>query len=317
METNYPILGLHHVTAIAGDPQANFDFYAKVLGLRLVKKTVNFDDPYTYHLYYGDGVGSPGTILTFFPWANSFPGRRGTGQTTATAFAVPLGSLDFWAQRLRSYDFGSLGPVERLGERYLLLQDPDGMVIELVETGHAEAARIWASGPVPADFAIRGFHNVTLTENSILGTASVLEQKLGFRRIGEAEGRTRFAVDAGAAAQLVDVVADAAAGRAAMGTGTVHHIAFRIGSYSGQSDLRERLADGGMSVSEILDRNYFRSIYFREPGGVLFEVATDAPGFSVDEPAQSLGERLQLPPWLEPRRQEIEGRLPRLETSLS
>lgn len=317
METNHPILGLHHVTAIAGDAQANFDFYAKVLGLRLVKKTVNFDDPYTYHLYYGDGVGTPGTIVTFFPWPNSFAGRRGAGQTTATAFAVPPGSLDFWAQRLRSNDMGSLGPVERFGERYLHLQDPDGMVLELVETEQAEAARIWASGPVPADFAIRGFHNVTLTENSILGTASMLEQKLGFRRIGEADGRTRFAIGTGTASQLVDVFADAGARRAAMGTGTVHHIAFRIGSDAGQSDLRGRLTGGGIPVSDILDRNYFRSIYFREPGGVLFEVATDPPGFSVDEPVESLGERLQLPPWLEPRRQEIEGRLPRLETSLS
>lgn len=307
------VLGLHHVTAIAGDPQKNYDFYAGALGLRLVKLTVNYDDPYTYHLYYGDGVGTPGTIMTFFPWPKSFHGRRGTGQTTATAFAVPKGSLEFWKERFESQRIGVTGPFDRFGERAIQVLDPDGMLIELVESESADAARVWKDGQVPLESAIRGFHSVTLTEQSLPLTERVLVDDLAFRKADVADNRTRFLVAEGEASQIVDVLVEPDSHRGSTAAGSVHHVAYRLANDEDQARMRSALVGKGSGVSPVMDRTYFHSIYFREPGGVLFEIATDAPGFAVDEPADELGSKLVLPKWLEPDRAHLEQRLPKLD----
>jgi glyoxalase family protein len=309
-----PIPGLHHVTAIASDPQANADFYVSVLGLRLVKRTVNFDDPTTYHLYYGDAVGHPGTILTFFPWPGAPRGRRGTGQTTATAFAVPAGALEWWMDRLadRGAEFG---PVEeRFGERVLPVQDPDDLAVELVEQPAGGTARRdwWKDGPVPAPYAIRGFHGVTLTEEGYERTAALLADVMGFKRLGEEQNRFRYATGHDVPGATVDVVCAPGRPGGRVAVGTVHHIAFRCTSDEDQRAWRSRVAAAGMNVTPVLDRQYFRSVYFREPGGVLFEIATDPPGFTLDETPAALGTGLKLPPWLEGSREYIEDRLPPL-----
>jgi len=300
-----PIAGLHHVTAIAGPPQHNVDFYAGVLGLRLVKRTVNFDDPGTYHLYFGDEVGRPGTAMTFFPWANAVRGRAGAGMTRATAFAVPPGSLDFWMGRLadRALDFGA--PVERFGERVLPLADPDGLALELVEREVPLPG--WAGGPVPAAHALRGFDGVTLAVADPAPTATLLRDVLGYEPVGEEDGRQRLRTPAGDYAAVVDLVASQDLPRP--GAGTVHHVAFRARDEAEQAAWQEAVRGAGLHVTEVRDRQYFRSIYFREPGGILFEIATDAPGFTLDEPVEALGEGLRLPPWLEGRRETIEARL--------
>ncbi len=307
-----PIPGLHHVTAIAGDPQANVDFYVSVLGLRLVKRTVNFDDPTTYHLYYGDALGNPGTIVTFFPWPGAVRGRRGTGQTTATAFAIPGGSLDWWMERLaeRGAEFGAVE--ERFGERVLPVEDPDGLAVELIEQPDAGERGFWDGGPVPKEHAIRGFHSVTLTEEGYERTAELVAEVMGFESVGHQGSRFRYASGQDTAGATVDVVCapDRPAGRVAVGT--VHHIAFRCASDDDQVVWRSRVAAAGMNVTPVLDRQYFHSIYFREPGGVLFEIATDPPGFAIDETPETLGSELRLPPWLEGHRGHIEDRLPRL-----
>ncbi len=307
-----PIPGLHHVTAIAGDPQANVDFYVSVLGFRLVKRTVNFDDPTTYHLYYGDDVGHPGTILTFFPWPGAPRGRRGTGQTTATGLAVPQGSLDWWMERLAGRGV-ELGPVEeRFGERVLPVQDPDGLAIELVEAAGVHKWTFWRDGPVPGPHAIRGFHSVTLTEEGYERTAALLSEAMGFKRSGEEQNRFRYASGHDAPGATVDVVCAPGLQAGRVAAGTVHHIAFRCATDEDQTAWRNRVAVAGMNVTPVLDRQYFRSIYFREPGGVLFEIATDPPGFTLDEMPDALGTALKLPPWLEGRREYIEDRLPPL-----
>lgn len=306
------IPGLHHVTAIAGDPQANADFYVSLLGLRLVKRTVNFDDPGTYHLYYGDDAGTPGTILTFFPWPGAPRGTRGTGQTTAVAFAVPAGGLDGWMERLaaRAVEFEPV--IERFGEKVLAARDPDGLVIELVERADVADRRWWKGGPVPEPHAIRGFHGVTVTEEGVERTAALLSGTMGYRRLEEAEGRFRYGTGLAAPGAIVDVVCAPDLRRGRVAVGTVHHVAFRCASDADQLEWRTRLAAAGMDVTPVVDREYFRSIYFREPGGVLFELATDPPGFTVDEAPEALGASLKLPPWLEPVRDRIEQRLPRL-----
>lgn len=307
-----PIPGLHHVTAIAGEPQANADFYVSVLGLRLVKRTVNFDDPTTYHLYYGDELGRPGTILTFFPWPGAPRGRRGTGQTTATAFAVPRGSLDWWMERLagRAVEFGSVE--ERFGERALRVEDPDGLAIELVEQAGAAKRPFWKDGPVQPHQAIRGFHSVTLTEEGYERTVALLSDVMGYKRSGEEQNRFRYTSGQDAPGAVVDVVCAPGLQAGRVAVGTVHHIAFRCESDEDQKNWRGRVAAAGMNVTPILDRQYFRSIYFREPGGVLFEIATDPPGFTADEKPEALGTSLKLPSWLEASRAYIEERLPRL-----
>ena len=303
--------GLHHVTAICGDPQANVDFYASVLGMRLVKRTVNFDDPTTYHLYYGDDLGRPGTILTFFPWPGAPRGTRGTGQTTAVGFAVPPGSLDWWMDRLAKHATFQ-APEERLGERVLPLLDPDGLAIELIERADAAHRPWWEGGPVPAAYAIRGFHGVTLTLEGHERTAALLVDVMGLEPTGQQQTRFRYAAAGQAAGTVVDLVSAPGLRRGRVAAGTVHHIAFRCASDEEQAGWRGRLAAAGMSVTPVLDRQYFRSVYFPEPGGVLFEIATDPPGFTRDETPEALGTALELPPWLEPHRTRIEDRLPRL-----
>jgi glyoxalase family protein len=306
--------GIHHVTAIATDPQTNYDFYAGVLGLRFVKKTVNFDDPGTYHFYFGDAAGRPGTIMTFFPWPLSRPGRRGTGQVTVTSFSVPADSLGFWTQHLEARDVQAklVGP--RLGEEVLSFRDPDGLELELVAHDEVPGAPPSTGGPVPPDAAIRGFHGVTLMLEGYQATASLLTGAMGFQLAGEEGNRYRFAAGGSGPGQVVDLLCapDSAPGIGA--AGTVHHVAFRAGSTADQLSWREELVDGGMNVTPVLDRNYFRSIYFREPGGVLFEIATDPPGFTADESLEELGTSLKLPSRLEPHRARIELALPELKT---
>ena len=306
---------LHHVTAFAANPARNLDFYARVLGLRLVKRTVNFDDPGTWHLYYGDQEGTPGSILTFFPIPGMPRGRRGTGQATETAFSVPPASLPFWRDHLtrQGVAFTEAGP--RFGAEVIALEDPDGMALELV--GDAAAAGIpgTARGAIPAEHAVRGFFGVTLRVRDAARTAAVLAGQLGYAEGVERDGRTRFAARRadGALATVIDLVEQPDGTRAEEGAGSVHHIAFRAPDTAFMEALRGRLARAGHRVTPILDRQYFRSIYFREPNGVLFEVASDPPGFAVDEPAETMGGRLMLPEWLESQRGLIERALPPLE----
>lgn len=310
---NREILGIHHVTAIAGDPQTNLDFYAGVMGLRLVKLTVNFDDPGTYHLYYGDGSGRPGTILTFFPWPDSPKGRRGAGQVTETSFAIPAGSVQYWVDRLKSYDIALEGPFERFGEQVISFSDPDGLRIELVATTRANDDRAYAAGPIPIEHAIRGFHSATLSEADTRPTAALLLDTMGFQLVGEEGNRARYAIGSGDAAAMVDIVRwkDAAPGTIA--AGSVHHIAWRTASDAQQQAWLNELHRLHHPVSPVMDRKYFHSIYFREPGHILFEIATDPPGFTVDEKLEELGSHLVLPPWLETSRSKLEGILPPLQ----
>ncbi|MBP2367457.1 ring-cleaving dioxygenase [Pseudonocardia parietis] len=304
--------GLHHVTAIAADPQENVDFYTRVLGLRLVKQTVNFDDPGTYHLYYGDSAGSPSSILTFFPWRGIPAGRNGTGLTTATAFGVPPESIGWWQTRLGALGVDADAPVDRDGTEVLTLRDPHGLVLDLVASpGDQRSGWDGVSG-IPAEHAVRGLHSVTLSESLTEPTQRMLTELLGMALSGESGDRSRFAMAGGEAGALVDVAGSTAA-RGLQAGGTVHHVAFRAPDRATQGSWRRRLVAAGLEVTEILDRQYFTSIYFREPGGVLFEIATDAPGFTVDEPLLTLGKALKLPPWLEPSRSQIEHALPTLK----
>ena len=309
--------GLHHVTGIAGDPQGNVDFYAGVLGLRLVKRTVNFDDPGTYHLYYGDEGGRPGTILTFFPWVAppmvTLPhGRRGTGQVDVTSLSVPPDALGFWMDRFAARDVDFDPAEERLGAEVLAFRAPDGLALELVAAPGADALPGWSGGPVPGEHSVRGVHGVTLCLEGFERTARLLEETLGFRRDGEEGGRFRFIAGTGECASAVDLLCQPHAARASTAVGSVHHIAFRVADATAQAAWRRTLVEAGLDVSPMMDRQYFQSIYFREPGGVLFEIATDLPGFTVDEAPVELGSGLRLPPWLEGRRDAIASRLPEL-----
>ena len=306
------ILGIHHVTAIAGDPQRNIDFYTGLLGLRLVKLTVNFDDPATYHLYYGDRVGHPGTILTFFPWPGAPLGRLGTGQLTVTSFSIREASIDFWSERLKSHGVAFQGPSRRFGEQVLSFSDPDGLRLELVAHADVREGDAWTHGPVPQAHAIRGFFGVTLSEEAFGPTASLLTGTLGFRQVKEQDDRFRFEVGSGGSGSFVDVLSLPGAPHGAVSVGTVHHVAWRTPDDEQQKSWRAKLAQKGLNVTPVIDRKYFHSIYFHEPGGVLFEIATDPPGFTVDEPAEQLGTRLNLPPWLEPLRDEIQQALPKV-----
>jgi glyoxalase family protein len=279
-----------------------------------VKKTVNFDDPGTYHLYYGDGVGTPGTILTFFPWPGARRGRDGAGQTTATAFAVPAGALAYWEDRLREHGVRVAGRIQRFGQEVLPLDDPDGLHLELVETDSAPAVTHWAEGPVPAPYALRGFHGVTLDEVRLGPTDALLTAVLGFANIGPEGDRVRYQAASPGPGAFVDVVASGDPPSGLVAVGTVHHLAWRTPTDASQVAWQTALIDQGLGVSPVLDRQYFHSIYFREPGGVLFEIATDPPGFATDESPARLGQWLKLPPWLEPARAEIEAVLPPLRS---
>ncbi len=306
------ITGIHHVTAIASDPQRNLDFYTEALGLRLVKLTVNFDDPGTYHFYFGNNEGSPGSILTFFPWPGIRRGSVGNGQVSATAFAVPAESLDFWRTRLR--DSGT--PVEEAGERFgepvLRCADPDGMPFELIGSADASPERAWPGGSVPLEHAIGGFHSATLSEEGYEKTSSLLRNTMGLRLVGHETNRFRYVAGMGGSGTIVDVLCAPDRRHGSLGAGTVHHIAWRTPDDRQQKEWRSGLVAAGYNVSPIMDRSYFHSIYFREPGGVLFEIATDPPGFATDEPIEMLGQRLMLPPWVESERPLVEKALPRL-----
>jgi len=302
--------GIHHVTAISGAPQRNVDFYAGTLGLRLVKKTVNFDDPETYHLYYGDGAGNPGTVMTFFPWAHAPGGRIGAGQLVVTSYSIPAASLGYWTERLVERGVRFERPRDRFGDTVLSFEDPDRLRIELVTAEDVRPGR--ADGPVREEHSIRGFHHVALAVEATDRTAGLMTDTLGFRLVDEAEGRIRLASGEGGPGDRVDVVNAAGFPGGSMGVGTVHHVAFRVPDEETQLALREAVAALGYNVTPVLDRNYFRSIYFRETGGVLFEIATDPPGFAVDEDPEHLGEDLKLPPWLETRRDRLEEVLPPL-----
>ena len=304
--------GLHHVTAIAGAPQENVNFYAGILGLRLVKRTVNFDDPKSYHLYYGDAAGNPGTIMTFFSWPRAPRGRIGTGQVSVTSFSVPEESLGYWTERLVEHGVRFAKPERRFEETVLAFEDHDGLAVEIVARPGVEDGEAWGESPVPARHAIRGIPGVTLSEQSGEVTENILTRLLGFEKVGEEDGRTRY-LSAGSEGSFADVLAlpEGAPGETAVGT--THHVAWRAPDDDTEAAWREEIEARGLYVTPILDRNYFHSIYFREPGGVLFEIATDQPGFAVDEDSDHLGESLKLPPWLERRREEIEQALPPIQ----
>jgi glyoxalase family protein len=301
--------GLHHVTSITSDPRTNVAFYTDVLGLRLVKRTVNFDDKFTYHLYYGDEVGTPGTALTFFPVRDGTPGRVGRGQPSATAFVVPPESVDYWLDRLDSKGVDRGDPVERFDETVVPFTDHDGQPLELV-TGTSDVEP-WSEGPVPAEHGVRGFHGVTLDSLDAERTGTVLET-LGYERAAEAGDRTRYRAASDRAA-VVDVLDRPDAERGREGVGTVHHVAVRAPDEETQLAWRDALTEAGLDVTPQKDRRYFRSVYTREPGGILVEIATDEPGFTLDESVAELGSSLKLPPWLETDRETIEERLPVLD----
>jgi glyoxalase family protein len=304
--------GIHHVTAIASDPQANVDFYTKVLGLRLVKQTVNFDAPHVWHLYYGDEHGSPASILTFFPWPGVAPGREGAGLTTATAFSVPPESIGFWHQRALQLGVSVEGPKTVLDSEVLTIFDNDGMRLELVASEGDKRSGWDGVSDIPQQHAVRGLHTVTLSERLLDPTAGMLTDLLGMKLAGESSGAASFDMGhggAGATVQVVGGVMD----RGLQAGGTVHHVAYRAPDLSTMELWQQELLSRGVSVTQIMDRQYFKSIYFREPGGVLFEIATDDPGFDIDEPLLELGRKLKLPPWLEPSREQIAMSLPKIE----
>ena len=312
------IRGIHHVTAIASDPQRNLDFYAGVLGLRFVKRTVNFDDPQTYHFYYGDDVGSPGSILTFFPWPGARRGRQGTGQVTVTSFAVLPSALGFWIERLLRHGVKYEGPVRRASsgsesEQVISFKDHDGLMLEIVAHAGAEARSAWGDAPgISRDNAIHGFHGVTLWVDEGGPTETVLVDTLGFRPLHEERGTHRFESGDGGPGTFVDVRSIGGFVQGAGGAGTVHHVAWSVADDETQLTVRERVVDAGLHPTPVIDRNYFHSVYFREPGGVLYELATNPPGFAIDEPVERLGELLMLPAQFEPHRAEIEAVLPRI-----
>ena len=304
--------GIHHVTAIASDPQANVDFYTKVLGLRLVKQTVNFDAPHVWHLYYGDEQGSPSSILTFFPWPGVMQGKEGAGLTTATAFSVPPESIGFWHERVKTLGLTTEAPVVRGDSEVLTLFDNDGMRLELVASPGDSRSGWDGVSDIPQEHAVRGLHEVTLSERNLDPTASMLTSFLGMGLSSETAGAASFSMGeggAGASVQVVGGIQD----RGLQAGGTVHHVAFRAPNLQTMESWRQELVSRGVNVTEVMDRQYFKSIYFREPGGVLFEIATDEPGFDIDEPLLELGRKLKLPPWLEPSREQIQNSLPRIE----
>jgi glyoxalase family protein len=306
------ILGLHHITAIAGSAKTNYDFYTRVLGLRLIKKTVNFDDPKTYHLYYGDEAGSPGTILTFFPWEGIAAGRRGARQATEIGYSVPEGSLDFWQARLEQNNVIYNKPAEKFGEQYLTFLDPDGLKFELTVAKNKDNRKPFVTDEIGAAHGILGFHQVTITSNKIEKTAEVLTDIFGYRLLEKQVNRSRFITDTVQEAALVDLVEAPGEMAGHVAGGSVHHVAFRVKDEQTLMYYRDLITAKGLNITEKIDRNYFYSLYFREPGGVLFELATDNPGFSVDEPLNELGTHLKLPAQYESSRAEIESILPQL-----
>lgn len=305
------ILGLHHITAIANQAQRNLDFYTGVLGVRLVKKTVNFDDPGTYHFYFGNASGEAGTILTFFPWEGIGKGRNGAGMATHIGYSVPPGALDFWKQRLSAYNVSYHEGIV-FGERMIAFQDPDGLQLQLIEPQESDNRKVWTTADVTEEVALKGFHQVTLTLSKKEATVKVLTEILGYTLQQQAGNRYRYAVDTVTNARFIDIIEDPAAPRGNNAAGTNHHIAFRVKNDDILMDIREKVLSAGLNITPKIDRDYFYSLYFREPGGVLFEIATDNPGFTVDEPLEELGKNLKLPSQYEGSRTEIEAVLPKL-----
>lgn len=313
---NQLITGLHHVTAMASDAQKNVDFYAGILGLRMVKKTINFDAPDVYHLYYGNEDGSPGTIMTFFPFPAISKGRKGKGQLTVTSFSIPENSLNYWMQRLDKFKITFEAPQERFEkESFIYFEDGDGLGIELV-ANNTDERKGFTYGQIPDEHAVKGFYSVTLAEEGYERTAGLLTEQMDHKLVEEKGNRFRFSAS-GKPGDLVDVICSPDSLRGLGGGGTVHHVAFATPTDESQITFREKVNSKGIvNTTPVLDRQYFHSIYFREPGGVLFEVATNPPGFAIDEPKERLGELLKLPPWEEPNRNEIEKLLPTIKVDI-
>jgi glyoxalase family protein len=305
------LLGVHHITAIATDPQRNLDFYRHVLGLRFVKRTVNFDDPSAYHFYFGDRTGQPGTAITFFPWPGARRGTRGSGQVIATSFAIPTTSLDYWKSRFKEHHVLCEAVAARFGDSVLRLADPDGLLLELITSAHLDNVDLEYESEVSREFAIHGFHVPTLEVKHAKKTERLLEM-LGFALVGEENSRRRFSVNERSTSGSVDLVERPDGQFGVNSAGTVHHIAFRCANEEEQLHWRGQLVDLGLHVTPVIDRQYFHSIYFREPNGILFEIATDGPGFTADEPVEHLGEGLKLPPQYEPNREAVERSLPKI-----
>ena len=303
---------IHHVTAIAREPQRNLDFYAGTLGMRLVKLTVNYDDPGTYHFYYGDEQGRPGSLLTFFPWTGGRPGRQGTGQINGVALAIPPASLGYWVERLLARGVRYEGPVRRFGEQVLAFADPDGLLMELIATPRVAGLEGWRDGPVPEQHAVRGVHGVTIWEDGDAGSAGFLADTMRFRLVGEEENRLRLESGSDGLGTVVELRRAPGFWRGTDGAGTVHHVAFRAADDAAQAARHEEIRRTGAAVTDVRDRTYFRSIYFREPGGVLYEIATDGPGFTVDESLAELGTSLKVPARFEAMRERLEVALPPL-----
>jgi len=306
------LLGIHHITAIAVDPQRNLDFYTQVLGLRLVKRTVNFDDPGTYHLYFGDRIGKPGTIITFFPWPGARRGTRGIGQVVATSFAIPALSTGYWNERLKKEGVVAQENVRRFGEEVVRFVDPDGLLLELIGSAHLDDVDLNFASDVPDEFAIHGFQAPTLEVKKAESTEQLL-LKFGFDLIAEEGGRRRFALNERSTSAGVDIIKRSNGQFGNNAAGTVHHIAFRAANKEEQLQWQKQLVDLGLHVTPVIDRQYFHSIYFREPNGILFEIATAGPVFTIDEPVKQLGGSLKLPKQFEPERKTIEQVLPPIE----
>lgn len=301
------ITGIHHITAIAGDAQKNIDFYTGILGLRLVKKTINFDAPDVYHFYFGDELGRPGTVFTTFPFQGARRGTKGTGELTYTAFSIGKDSLDFWIERLKRYKVAVSDVLTRFGEKLIRFEDHDGMGIELIANDEDNRPG-WTYGQIPGEHAIKGFYGATLNLRAKELTEQLLTRHMDYKFIGQEGDRYRYGTE-GKPGDIVDIVLDKTGNRGMQSAGTVHHIAFRTANTQSQLAIQEILMQNGYHVTEVKDRNYFKSIYFREPGGVLFEIATDEPGFAIDEEEAHLGELLKLPEWAEPSRKRIEAGL--------
>ena len=308
------ILGIHHITAIAGDAQRNYDFYTKTLGLRFVKKTVNFDDPETYHFYFGDEMGTPGTILTFFPWTRVKQGKPGAGMVTEIGYSVPEGSLTFWKQRFEERGVRHDEISERFGEKQLPFQDPDGLWLNLIEAKNKDTRKGWVTSDVGGSSAIKGFHTAVITLNDIKETSPILTEVFGYRRTEQDRNIYRYQTDTVENAALIDLLEEPDAPGGINAGGTNHHIAFRVKDEATLMAYRQKIVDRGLYITEKINRDYFFSLYFREPGGVLFEIATDNPGFATDETVESLGSSLQLPDRYKPFRDRIEKALPELHT---
>jgi glyoxalase family protein len=307
------ILGLHHITAIASNARRNQEFYTKVLGLRLVKKTVNFDDPGTYHFYFGNETGAPGTILTFFPWENIGAGRTGTGMATEIGYSVPADSLDFWKERFTTAGVKHGEINQRLGEQYLSFEDPDGLNINLIVSQKEDDRAPWTTNEISARYAIKGFHSVTLSLRSIKPTATILTEVFGYQLLRQEGNRSRYITDAVGNASIVDLEESPSGSAGFNAAGTNHHVAFRVSDDATLMEFREKIVKKGLQITPKIDRDYFFSLYFREPGGVLFELATDNPGFMRDEPLNELGSHLKLPKQYESSRARIEAALPPLD----